>query len=132
MKGKGRTMEDLEEKWKKLRLLEEEVSDIVIEENVSEELRYKEQRSLVGKVLSSRTISREALETTMAKIWRISKVAKFMEVSTNTFVLVFENQADKQRVWAGRPWLFYSNLLALREFEGDVPLHRIIFDHESF
>ncbi|KAF5472279.1 hypothetical protein F2P56_009013 [Juglans regia] len=125
-------MEVLEEKWKKLRLREEEVVDIVIEDNAPEVLRYKEQRSLVGRMASSRTISREALEATMAKIWRISKAAKFMEVSLNMFVLVFENQEDKQRVWAGRPWLFDNNLLVLREFEGHIPLHRIDFDYESF
>ncbi|XP_041011352.1 uncharacterized protein At4g02000-like [Juglans microcarpa x Juglans regia] len=125
-------MEVLEDKWKKLRLLEEEVSDIIIEDNVSEELRYKEQRSLVGRMVSSRTISREALEATMAKIWRINKAAKFMKVSMNIFVLVFENQEDKLRVWAGRPWLFDNNMLALREFEAHIPLHRISFDHESF
>lgn len=30
-------MYDLEEKWKRLRLLEEEISDIVIDDNASEE-----------------------------------------------------------------------------------------------
>lgn len=54
-----------------------------------------EQRSIRGKICSTRLISKEVVGTTMAKIWRISKAAQFTEVSPNIFVIEFKNLADK-------------------------------------
>lgn len=68
----------------------------------------------------------------MNKVWRISKATKFLEVSTNTSVITFETQADKERVWAGRPWLFDNQLLALKSFDGFTPPQLMSFDIESF
>ncbi|KAF5471943.1 hypothetical protein F2P56_008700 [Juglans regia] len=73
-------MEDLEEKWNELRLLDEERNEINIDDDdVPEELRKKEQRSLMAKLYSARLINKEMLETTLGKIWRISKEAVFTE-----------------------------------------------------
>lgn len=55
VKLRGR-MDDLEEKWKRFMLLEEEILDIFIKNNASEEQRTKNkgQRSLVGNVCLTR------------------------------------------------------------------------------
>ncbi|XP_042962692.1 uncharacterized protein LOC122296963 [Carya illinoinensis] len=125
-------MEDLEEKWKELRLREEEKMVIEIDDEVSGDLLMKEQRSLLGKLCSNRLISKEVMESTLAKIWRISKKAQFTEVSPNTFAIVFGNIADKQKVWSGRPWLFDNQLVVLKEFDGFTPLKQVNFTSESF
>ncbi|XP_042939395.1 uncharacterized protein LOC122274420 [Carya illinoinensis] len=125
-------MESLEEKWKRLRLREEEQVDINLDDDSTSELDYKEQRSLLGKICSSRIISREVLEATLAKIWRLSKAVKLTEVCSNVFVLSFETIADKERVWSGRPWLFDNQLLVLKDFEGFTPINRVKFDSGSF
>lgn len=100
---------ELEEKWRKLRLSEGEATNIIFEDEEDDELKYKEGRSIVGKIHSSRYISKEVLGSTMEKVWRISKAAIFLEVCTNTFVITFNTIADKDRVWAGRPWLLIIN-----------------------
>lgn len=82
-------MEDFEEKWKDLRLLDEERTVIEIDDDILSDLLLKEQRSLMGKFCSTRLISKEVLETMLAKIWRISKEAQFTEVSPNIFAIVF-------------------------------------------
>ncbi|KAF5477274.1 hypothetical protein F2P56_003924 [Juglans regia] len=125
-------LKELEEKWCKFRLSEKEATDIMFNEEEDEALRYKEDRSLVGRVFSSRVISMEVLGSTMGKVWRISKAAKFLELCTNIFVITFETQADKERVWAGRPWLFDHQLLAMKSFNGFTPPQRMSFEKESF
>ncbi|XP_042962419.1 uncharacterized protein LOC122296681 [Carya illinoinensis] len=125
-------MNVLEEKWKKFRLSEGEATNIIFEEEEAEGLQFKEDWSLVCKACSMRTISKVVLESTMAKVWRISKAAIFTEVSTNIFVVTFETQADKLRVSEGRPWLFDSHLIALKMFDGLTPPQGMVFDHASF
>lgn len=74
--------------------------NIELDNDSSTELVYKEQRSLLEKFCSSRLISKEVPESTLAKIWRLSKAAKLAEVQFNVFVLMFETISDKERVWS--------------------------------
>ncbi|XP_035551145.1 uncharacterized protein LOC118349709 [Juglans regia] len=125
-------MEDLEEQWNKLNLLEEEEAAIVFDEEVGEEISYRGECSLVGKVCMDRTISKEVVENTMKRVWKISKPAKFLEVDTNVFTITFANPADKYRVWSGRPWSFDYHLFALKLFEEDTPPQKLRFMQERF
>lgn len=59
--------EMLEEKWKGLRLLEEEKVGIELDEDSSIEFIHKKQRSVLGRICSLRSISKEVLESIMAK-----------------------------------------------------------------
>lgn len=125
-------MEILEEKWVELRLMEEEKVGIELDEDCSAKLVNKEQRSLLGKICLSRSISKEVVGSMMAKVWSISKAVNLTKVRPNFFAIIFENIDDKMRVWSGRPWSFDNNLLLLKEFKGYTSLHRVNFDFESF
>lgn len=70
-------MEELKERWQHLHLMEEEEDAINFDEDIGEELLYKRECSLVGKVCMDRSVSKEVMENTMKKIWRISRLAKF-------------------------------------------------------
>lgn len=74
-----------------------------------------------------RNISKEVVESTMKKIWRISKPAKFLEVVSNIFTVTFANLADKDRVWSGRPSLFDYHLFVLKPFDENTPPQKLIF-----
>lgn len=91
-------MNDLEEKWERFCLTEEEGEATIIDDVVSEEILFKEDCTLVGKICMERNIGREVLEATMMKVWRVSKPAKFVDLGGNMFTITFANQADKQRV----------------------------------
>lgn len=53
----------------------------------------------------------------MEKIWRHSKKVSFTEAGRNTFIVTFGTKANKNRVMAGKPWLFDSYLFALKELK---------------
>lgn len=102
------------------------------EEEVIEEDTIKEQRSLVGKICLDRGISKEVIQTTMGKIWSLSKSTSFKEVEKNLFIITFSIEAEKQRVLLGKPWLFDNSLFALQPFDGEKQITKTKFNTEQF
>ncbi|KAF5454944.1 hypothetical protein F2P56_024573 [Juglans regia] len=125
-------MEEMETKWERLQLTEEEDQEVVVGDDILDELSEKGDRSLVGRVMVERSIGRGVIETTMAKVWRISKPASFREVRTNVFVITFATQADKERVWVGKPWLFDNCLMVLNMYDGLTQPDALSFATERF
>ncbi|XP_040994394.1 uncharacterized protein LOC121240945 [Juglans microcarpa x Juglans regia] len=123
-------MENLEEVWDRLQLNEEE--NVSIEINLSEESGVKAKRSLVGKIISNRVISKEVVRRTMEKIWRVGKLLEFHEFRANSFIITFANPGDKNRVLGGKPWQFDNCLFVLKPFDGFTQPHKMRFDNEEF
>lgn len=108
----GQSMEEmsfLEAQWGQLRLSEEEQETTLVDEMIPEENWLKEERSLLEKIYSKRSISKEMIRMTMWKSWRVSKPAIFKEVGKTIFAITFAAKADKLRVIEGKPWLFDNN-----------------------
>lgn len=105
--------------------------NVELEEDLPKEIRNKGERSLVGKLWLERKISSGVRESMMAKVWKLNRVAKFLEVGKNVFVVTFANHANKQRVWKGKPWLFDNQLMVLKVFDGFRPPMKICFDREE-
>ncbi|XP_042952214.1 uncharacterized protein LOC122289295 [Carya illinoinensis] len=124
-------MEGLEGMWENLRLTEKESSLIKLG-GMEERMREKGGNSLVGKIWIDRQIGREFVESTMGKIWRVSKPARFQEIGSNMFIITFFTHADMDRVMDGRPWLFDNHLFALKLFDGLAQAQSIVFDTEVF
>ncbi|XP_042972906.1 uncharacterized protein LOC122304702 [Carya illinoinensis] len=122
----------LEEQWKKFRLTEEEEEIVEVSWKGDEEIDRKGERSLIGKVCSDRSVSKTLISNTMAKIWRISKRATFLEVEKNTFIITFETHADMYRILDGKPWTFDSALFLLSRYEGKKRPGNFVFDKETF
>lgn len=66
----------------------------------------------------------------MEKIWRLSKYVVFKEVEKNLFIITFTTEAEKQRVLAGKHWLFDNFLFALQPLDGRKKIKKINFDFE--
>lgn len=123
-------MNELEKKWENMKLMEEETKCIDLDDEIAEELKNKEDCSLVGKVWVERSIGKLVIETTMAKVWRISRKAQFQKVGTNIFVTTFANQADKQCILHGRPWLFDNQIFVIMQLDGSIPPQKMDFSRE--
>lgn len=87
-------------------------------EFVSEDDKIKERMSLMGKIFTDRQISKVTIGGLMGKIWCISKPAIFSEVGSNSFIVTFATEIDKQRVINGKLWLFDGHLFALQNLDG--------------
>lgn len=49
----------------------------------------------------------------MLKIWKIDKVVVFKQIEENSFVIIFVDYKDRDKVLEGKSWLFYNNLFVL-------------------
>lgn len=124
-------MHELAKKWDHLRLNEKKQDTIIVGEDILEREIIKERCSLVGKNFPKINISREAVKSTMGKIWRISKPTTFTEIGTNMFIITFATKTDKYKVTRGKPWLFDGNLFALKDLDGQNQITKIKFETES-
>lgn len=50
----------------------------------------------------------------------------------NLFIIEFEYEWDKSRVFEGRPWIFYGNLFSVEDFDGLTPLSHINLKNAVF
>lgn len=121
-------MDDLEILWEQLQLTGEEDLAIDIKEEKVEDAQRKVDLCLISKVRGDRVLGKNIIETTMAKIWRLSAKAQFREVGSDIFFISFATHANKQRVEDGYPWLFDNNLFVLENYDGYTQLRSMKFD----
>lgn len=95
-------MDILEEKWKRLQLIEEEHKEMIIDDRKVFEKNTKGLYSLVGKIHVERNINKEVPRSTLVKLWKTTKLFTIFEISSNVLIIKFECQDDKMRVMQGR------------------------------
>lgn len=95
-------MDAFESQWKNLSLTKEELTPVMVDEDPMEG-DVKSKRSLLGKFCSNRRIGKEIIQTTIGKIWKISRKAIFEEMSQNLVTITFVTKADKAKILEGRP-----------------------------
>lgn len=96
-------MDVLKSQWKNLSLTKEECEPIKWAEEPTEEDDVKSRISLLGKLCSNRRIGKDILQTTMGKIWKISRKPIFKEINQNLFTITFGTEEDKKKILEGRP-----------------------------
>lgn len=79
-----------------------------------------------------RSVSKEAVRTTMGKIWKLSNFAEFKKAGKNVFIITFSTEVDKHRVLVGKPWLFDNFLFALQLLDGKMQFSKTKFEIEQF
>ncbi|KAL5822000.1 hypothetical protein ACOSQ3_023882 [Xanthoceras sorbifolium] len=88
---------------------------IVLETPLKEAGDRKLALCLVGKILTTKLINRDAFRAIIPKIWRTTQTFIIENVKENVFVFQFQNQVDKRRVLMGGPWSFDKCLIVLEE-----------------
>lgn len=62
-------MDDIQEKWSRLKLTEDESNVLELDGEGVTETKEKGDRSLVGKLFIDHAVGKEVISSTMAKIW---------------------------------------------------------------
>ncbi|GLT35042.1 hypothetical protein SLA2020_095260 [Shorea laevis] len=70
---------------------------------------------LVGKVLIRKRYNMEAMENTLAGVWRPVKGMHMRVLDQNLFAFYFFHPVDMQRVLAVGPWKFSNHVMVLQE-----------------
>ncbi|KAK1556199.1 hypothetical protein Q3G72_000485 [Acer saccharum] len=79
---------------------------------------------LVGKVLTTRVVNKEAFISVMNSIWRTSEGVEIEALEGDVFAFHFKNSEDRKYIQSGGPWTFDRALTALEEptGAGDIAL----------
>ncbi|TXG51194.1 hypothetical protein EZV62_023718 [Acer yangbiense] len=87
---------------------------------------------LVGKILSSKGVNRDAFMCVVGRIWQVKKGLDIESVSGNTFTFHLRDEYDLNRVIYGSPWSFDNALIALEKPVGMGTLDSLNFDTADF
>ncbi|TXG52603.1 hypothetical protein EZV62_021772 [Acer yangbiense] len=87
---------------------------------------------LVGKVLSSKWVNREAFMRVIGKIWQVKKRFDIESVSGNTFTFHFRDKYDLDMVILGGPWSFDNALIVLEKPVGMGTIESLCFSQTDF
>ncbi|KAI9111891.1 hypothetical protein K1719_017581 [Acacia pycnantha] len=92
-------------------------SEGVMEEPcISDPLIWKEneaEKTLIGKILSTKLYSRVAIERILQKAWNLESGFDVIEVTGNAFLFKFIEEEEYSRILRGRPWSINGCLLNL-------------------
>lgn len=107
--------------------VEIQVGDDVFNPAVSEEV-----FTLVGTVLTEKTIKFNFIKETLATIWRPGRGMVAKEISPNLFVFYFFHAKDVKRVLEDGPWSYDQNLLILQRLGRNESPFEATLDRADF
>ncbi|KAK3225038.1 hypothetical protein Dsin_004900 [Dipteronia sinensis] len=87
---------------------------------------------LIGKLLSNKSVNREAFMTVVPIIWRTLEGFEIKVIDGNTFSFTFKNEDDRRRILQGGPWRFDNALLIIEEPTGKWDIQNMSFNKVAF
>ncbi|TXG48183.1 hypothetical protein EZV62_027477 [Acer yangbiense] len=104
----------------------------ILEENLKSEAVIRQSLSLIGKILSNKTVNRVAFMRVIRSIWRVKEGFEIESVTGNIFTFHFKNEEDRRRVISGGPWSFDDALMVFAKSEGKGRIESIQFKEAKF
>ncbi|KAL0405584.1 UNVERIFIED_CONTAM: hypothetical protein Slati_3872300, partial [Sesamum latifolium] len=108
---------DILEIGKKLSLTEEDDDDIVLPELVWVSAKNDNKLTLIGRILTHRSVNFEALRSTLSNIIRPNRGMTISRINDERLGFKFNHKVDMQHALDGGPWTFDRNLLILQPME---------------
>ncbi|KAK2637676.1 hypothetical protein Ddye_025471 [Dipteronia dyeriana] len=89
-------------------------------------------RSLVGKVLSSKKVNREAVKGLIEQIWNQFGRVEVESIGENLFLFYFNSKEERNRVFQIGLWHFGNNLIVLEKPVGPGNISKLDFNKVDF
>ncbi|TXG51202.1 hypothetical protein EZV62_023726 [Acer yangbiense] len=83
---------------------------------------------LVGKILSSKKVNRDAFIHLIEQLWSPFGRVGIELVEVNVFLFKFNNQEERNRIWQRGPWYFDKSLIVLVKPEGMGNISQLCFN----
>ncbi|XVF09299.1 hypothetical protein REPUB_Repub07fG0080600 [Reevesia pubescens] len=126
--ARGYSAEYLEVLWGRLTLTGEEQHEVLIEEKWFADTLKEKKNYLVGKILTTKNINGDILNSIFTKVWKIARGMSIREVGDKLFLFYFKDQVEKDGVLVNQPWSFNRSLVILKEFDGLVSVDNLNMD----
>lgn len=126
-------MEELEQRFgAHLCLSEKERTGLVFEEEDIGDLWKGSQFTLVARVMTHKSVNREAFESVFTRLWSGNDGVSIKEIGERRFLVWFVNQNDKRRVLDMEPWTFRDGLVLLAEVQTGADARTVLVDTGVF
>ncbi|KAL0015705.1 hypothetical protein SO802_002774 [Lithocarpus litseifolius] len=120
-------MDDLTGKWARLSLNTRETQTLPLAPEVE-----NNNRVLVAKLFTKRRVNVEALSRTLKTMWRFIQKFEVRNLTSNTVLILFSDEADVRKILSQEPWSFDKYLIGLYK-PGDLEsVDDAKFDTASF
>ncbi len=120
-------MESLEGLWEKFSLSEQESQKVDLVSTTTQP-----KSLLAAKFLTRRALNVESVARTFKPLWRTDHGFTIRDMNDNKLVFVFEDEADRERVMLGEPWVYDKYLVILQRIEEDEAIEEVAFAETSF
>ncbi|TXG72874.1 hypothetical protein EZV62_001453 [Acer yangbiense] len=87
---------------------------------------------LVGKVLTSKVVNKDAFRDVLKRIWRVNGGVEIEPIEDNIFEFQFTNLEARQRVFSGGPWRFDNAIILLEEPTRSGEIANMEFNRTEF
>ena len=101
-------MDDLTGKWARLSLNTRETQTIPLAPKVE-----NNNRVLVAKLFTKHRVNIEALSRTLKTMWRSIQNFEVRDLTSNTVLIFFSDEADAKKILSQGPWSFDKYLIGL-------------------
>lgn len=115
------------DRLKKFQLGEAETMGLQLEAGDVADSQQACSKSLNGKILGGKTANFTGLQNILRIIWLTEKPFKIFKIGHNLYHFFFESEADKLKIFHGRPWFFDSQYLLLQPWSDEKTLQEVDF-----
>ncbi|KAL0011081.1 hypothetical protein SO802_006189 [Lithocarpus litseifolius] len=119
-------MEDITNRWRKLKLTDKEASAMKLTKTLTKE------HTLVGKFFTKRKLNIEAVARTLRSIWNTKKTFEVRDLRENMLQFIFKDEADLEWVIKQSPWTFDKYLVVLQKPDEDNSIESMSFNSSPF
>ncbi|KEH21490.1 DUF4283 domain protein [Medicago truncatula] len=85
--------------------------------------------SIIGKLLTTKQISKQVLYNSLMGIWCNPNGFKITELENNLYQLSFERESDIKRILKGEPWIIINVWLKLHLWNRSTNIQKLDFIH---
>ncbi|KAJ1400226.1 Zinc finger, CCHC-type [Sesbania bispinosa] len=89
-------------------------------------------RSLVGKILTAKTLNKGAVKSILLKAWRAPNDIQITDMGTNKSLFTFSTKDEAKEVMVKGPWYVMGSIISLQYWVPRIAAHEILFDRIPF
>lgn len=90
------------------------------------------QRTLVGKVLTDRSLNRGAIKQILSKAWGDPEGLQISDMGMNLFMFIFKTKEEAHEVIRKGPWYVMGKLISLQVWTHQAVMKEIDFTRVGF
>jgi hypothetical protein len=86
-------------------------------------------RSIIGKIITDKSIHVSSIQNGLESIWGAPQGLKVQEIEGKLLQFFMDKEADQDRILLGNPWIFRNSWLIVKPWDRETDLQTLDFNH---